>query len=259
MNNLIKLDIFKEYEVQVKEIHDRLRRLSDDDPYLTSTKSELAEVYAQMGHLFYQHNNFDKAEECYKKALNYNAHHLQALNQMGLVLSHQELYQLAIDYFEQIVSLANERHNLEHKVDALLSMSLIYIKENKLNKAYKKVYEAENLTPIYYLSDGLKERIKRINEQIQTFKEKIEKLREVENLLKNVDALISRKNWDEAKKTLQKAKGISPSHPAISRSEEKLRDSISAHSLVRLENAGLFNKPEVIYEQQETDRFSFDL
>lgn len=126
--------------------------------YLSDIKTSLAECYAKLGHFYFRAGIYDDAIDFYLKAVEYNPHHLQARNQLGIIYFRQERYELSRECFEEIVKLVYHKHEIIHKVDALLSLGLIYSKSEKLRnfrKAYKFVIKADSLLPKYEMTEDV--------------------------------------------------------------------------------------------------------
>ena len=126
--------------------------------YLSDIKTSLAECYAKLGHYYFRNGIYDEAIDFYIKAIENNPHHLQARNQLGLIYFRQKRYELSRDCFEEIVKHVYHKHEIIHKVDALLSLGLIYSKSEKIRnfrKAYKYVIKADSLLPKYPLTEDI--------------------------------------------------------------------------------------------------------
>lgn len=130
--------------------------------YYRDIKTSLAESYAQLAHIYYKAFEFNDALNFYQKALENNYYHFQARNQIGLIYFQQKKFTNAIHIFEQIIYLASEPYELNHKIDAMLSLGLIYANldmKGSINKAYKYVIEAERLAPNYHLTEKIMKEI----------------------------------------------------------------------------------------------------
>ncbi len=130
--------------------------------YYRDIKTSLAEAYAQLAHVYYRANEYKTALNLYQKAIENNHHHFQARNQTGIIYFKQGKLDLAIEAFEKIIYLASEPYDKQHKVDALLSLGLIYCNLNikgGINKAYRCVLDAEKIMPDYDLTREVMQKI----------------------------------------------------------------------------------------------------
>ncbi len=127
-------------------------------PYYRDLKTGLAENYAQLAHEYYRAEELKTALNFYEKAIEHNHHHFQARNQVGCIYLKQKKHDAAIKCFEEIVSLANEPYDIEHKADALLSLALIYYNseiKGGIDRAYKYVINADSIYPNYSLTSKI--------------------------------------------------------------------------------------------------------
>ncbi|MDF1758843.1 MAG: hypothetical protein P1U74_11215 [Legionellaceae bacterium] len=230
----------QEHTIEVQYHHKALNACDNDFPYRTDIKSNLAEHYSQIAHIYYREHNFDEALKYYLKAINYNCMHFQALNQIGLILTKKCQFKQAITYYQQIVDLATTSPNLEHKTDALLSIALVYIKENRegyIRKAAKYIDLALDLAPNDKLALELLQ--------------KIEDLNRTEDLIKNTQISILNKNWADASKYIKQAKQISPDNRKVLETDERLRSIIANLALSQSTQKIMFNVPQQAIDEEK--------
>lgn len=126
--------------------------------YLSDIKTSLSECYAKLGHYYFRAGRYDEAADFYIKSVEINPYHFQARNQLGIIYFRQKRFELSRDCFEEIVKLVYHKHEMIHKVDALLSLGLIYSNSEKLRnfrKSYKYVIKADSLLPKYELTEDV--------------------------------------------------------------------------------------------------------
>lgn len=127
-------------------------------PYLSDIKTSLSECYAQIGHNYFRAGVYGEAIDFYKKSLEYNQHHYQARNQLGIIYYRQQKLSESTDCFQEIIKLADNDFDKIHKADALLSLAMIccaYKKPSSFRKAYKYVIKADSLIEGYSLTDEI--------------------------------------------------------------------------------------------------------
>src|SRR5689334_5573280 len=90
---------------------------------------------------FYQNNEFDKAEACYRQVLEKNPHHADSLHLLGLILATKEQYKEAITLITQAI--------LYHPQFALYysNRAALYQKLGRHIEAVKDFHESLQLEP----------------------------------------------------------------------------------------------------------------
>lgn len=115
-----------------------------DEALKNIIQDNLAECYAQYGHLFYQNQEYKQAEEKYIKVLELDPNHITVINQRGMIFLKQENYLEARKYFEDILK---KIPSLEQTADAYLNIAVTYRLEKLLDKAKAALTEAKKLVP----------------------------------------------------------------------------------------------------------------
>ena len=100
---------------------------------------EEKQYWSNYGSVFYMDEAFDKAIECYDKALELDATHLESLNRKSLALWQKEEFEQAENIARE--SLALRSHNLDGLVNLGLSLSR-QEKYKEANKIWMKASEA---------------------------------------------------------------------------------------------------------------------
>jgi tetratricopeptide (TPR) repeat protein len=232
----------------VRYHHKALNACDDDFPYRADIKSNLAEKCAQIGHAYYIRGNLNDALKFYFQAVKQNPEHFQALNQIGLILAKQNKFIDARSYFQKIINLADNPHDLHHKIDAILDIALTHITEKKeghFKKAYKYLLQAEKLSP------G--------NQGVKRLKQQIPILEKVEGLLLNTNKLIIDKKWSEAMSTIKQAITLSPDNQEVIATYKMLQDLKSSFTLKASKANSIFQTKQTEPELQEKiTELSFD-
>lgn len=136
-----------------------------DFKYYRDIKTSLAESYAQLAHVYYRAKEYLTALNFYQKTIEHNHHHFQARNQIGQIYFKQNKFKEAIETFENIILLASEPYDVNHKLDSLLSLGLIYANLNtkgSINRAYKYIIDAKMISPDYELTSEILQKITEI-------------------------------------------------------------------------------------------------
>ena len=112
------------------------------DDYLNGkgyqTGQDNTDLLLKQGEDYFHSCNISDAENCFKKVLNYDPNHLEALNNIGVIAFHKSEYGSALSYFQRALAI-DERHT-----DAIENCSkcLIAVKEpltalNLIQKSFK--------------------------------------------------------------------------------------------------------------------------
>lgn len=106
--------------------------------------SNLTECLAQYGHHLYKNENYQKAQEIYLKALNFDPEHLVVINQIGMSLVKQTCFRDARQYF---ASILEKTEDLQEIADAWLNIACTYRLEKKWQKAEEALGKAKQFAP----------------------------------------------------------------------------------------------------------------
>ncbi len=180
-------------DIKYKKI--ALRYFSHDLRRQGELRSDIAEDFAQIGHLYFKICDYRTANEYYLLARKENPEHFQALNLLGEGLIELGEYELARLYLYEIVQ--GVKHEYEYALKATALQNIAY--------AFKKEKKEGSLR----------------NTELQIL---------IENTLKKVHACIIQKSWLEAKQLLEEARRLSPNHPVIQTTEQRLRDAVSTNA-----------------------------
>lgn len=212
--------------------HKAINLCNDNFPYLTSIKTSLAEEYAQLGHELYKTKDYHNALNAYNKTIRFNPLHLPAYHQIGLIYNKLCIYESALAYFNQIISLATMPKDIKHKADAYLTIALILIAENKhgcIKKAYKNIQEAQKIFPSYSYIQKVKTIV---NNKVIS-----------EHLLLDVNYYLNLGNLSAAKNYLAQAEKISTEdNKEVLKLRKKLREQTSLLTLTKSNFTTINNK-----------------
>jgi len=73
-----------------------------------------ADIYIDLGHIFYKQNNFDSAISSYEEALRLSSSHTDAYYYLGLVYSREQKYEEAIKQWEHYIALSPDSRLADH-------------------------------------------------------------------------------------------------------------------------------------------------
>lgn len=90
-----------------------------------------AQIHFELGELYQQHGEFDKAHDQYASTLQFDPKHIEALRNIGEVQSNRGDLKGALDYLNRALSLTVEQNNRQGKAIVLHDLGEIY---NHLNR-----------------------------------------------------------------------------------------------------------------------------
>jgi len=99
--------------------------------------------YYELGILYKENNNIDDAVKSFKKAIELNPQHANALYELGIVYEQQKNYDEAIKNY-------NESLKIKESSEAFQNLGVCYLKKGMLKEAYNKLVKAMLLNPNKY-------------------------------------------------------------------------------------------------------------
>ncbi len=104
---------------------------------------DFAEAYYNMGTVYHYKGNYDRAIECYHKALEINPNHAKAFNNMGSSYYYKINYDKAIECYHKAIEI-----NPDY-ADAYYNMGIVYGKKRNNDKAIECYQKAIEINPNY--------------------------------------------------------------------------------------------------------------